>query len=122
MPMIAFTILAVAVLVGSGLAVQHLRPNASVPWPLAALHALLGVGGLCLLVPVLWQPPRGAAMGMASFGLISVILLASAALVGAGVLARQRFKGRRSGGGLIGLHATLAISGFVILAAYLFVG
>ena len=100
----AFIVLGCAVLLGTALAVLHLRtqsgPPASwpaVPWPLAALHGLIGIGGLICL------------------------LLALAALAGGGLLA-TRLRNRRRPGTLIGVHAALAVSGFVVLAAYLLAG
>lgn len=115
-----FLMLASAALMGSGLAVPHLRKPASdaVPWPLAALHALIGFGGLGLLVAALRGPPRGLSQGTASFGLIAAVLIVLAALTAGGMLAR-RLKGRPPSA-LLGLHATLAVSGTVILAAYVF--
>jgi hypothetical protein len=116
----AFGILSAAVLLGAALAVLFMRGPAAprAPWPVAALHGLLGLTGLCCLALSLRGPPRGAEFGVASFGAISTVLIALAALVGLGVFFTYRLKGRRAGG-LIALHATLAISGFVILAAYL---
>jgi len=55
------------------------------------------------------------------FGLIATALIALAALVGGGLLAAHVFK-RRIAGIMIGIHATLAVSGFVVLAAYVFAG
>jgi hypothetical protein len=55
---------------------------------------------------------------VSAFGDISAALIALAALVGGGLLAARARKRRR--GTLIGLHATLAVSGIVVLAAYLF--
>ncbi len=118
----AFLILACAVLLGSVLAVLHLRmtPTAMPPqWPLAALHGTLAVVGLCCLVLALRGSPQGLDRGTASFGIIAAVLLALAALLGAWFLAARVFK-KRIGGGTIGIHATLAVSGFVILAAYIF--
>ena len=119
----AFAILAVVVLLGSVLAVLHLRVNAATmpPWPLAALHGLLAVGGLCCLALALRGPPRGLDQGTASFGIIATALITLAALVGAGLLATHILK-RRIAGIMIGIHATLAVSGFVILTAYVFAG
>jgi hypothetical protein len=121
----AFIALAAAVALGAALAVRYLRTaTAAAPssrvWPLAALHGLLGIGGLCCLLLALRGPPRGVALGVGSFGAISAGLLTLAALAGLTVLFVHRVKRRRAAT-LIGLHATLAVSGFVILAAYLLV-
>ena len=119
----ALIILAVAVLLGSALAVPHLRtPGAATPpWPLAALHGLLAIGGLGCLALALRGPPRGLDQGTASFGIIAMTLTTLAALVGAGLLAAHVFN-RRIAGIMIGIHATLAVSGLAILAAYVFAG
>ncbi len=119
----AFIILGVVVLLGSVLAVLRLRTNGSVPppWPLAALHGLLSISGLCCLALALRGPPRGLDQGTGSFGIIATVLVTLAALVGAGLFAAHIRK-RRIAGQLIGIHATLAVSGFVILAAYVFAG
>jgi hypothetical protein len=116
----AFVALTAAVALGTMLAILYLRSTTAgaAPWPLAALHGCLGIGGLLCLVLALRGPPRGVELGAGSFGPISAVLLALAALAGLGILLRQRCKGRRAGT-LIGVHATLAVSGFVILAAYL---
>ena len=117
---VAFTVVAVAVLLGTTLAVQYLRGGIEhpTPWTLAALHGVIGIGGLCCLVLALRGPPHGLGQGTASFGVIAATLLALAALAGLGILLIRRGKKQRAGT-LIGLHATLAISGFVVLAAYL---
>jgi hypothetical protein len=117
----AFAVLGVAVLLGSALAILHLREDAvaAPPWPLAALHglaAVLGFGGLLL---ALQGSPRGAAMGTAAFGAIAAVLLALALLFGIAILAVRR-RGRRRAGALIGVHATLAVMGFVVLFVYVF--
>jgi hypothetical protein len=118
----AFVILAVAVLLGSVLAVLHLQTESRAPpWSLAALHGLLAIGGLGCLALALRGPPRGPAQGAASFGIIAAVLITLAASVGVALLATRVFK-RRVAGTMIGIHATLAVSGFVILVAYVFVG
>jgi hypothetical protein len=131
----AFIILGLAVLLGAALAVLHLRmgragtpsrcppqpPPQPPPWPLAALHGLLAIGGLLCLALALRGPPRGLDQGTAAFDIISAALFALAALLGARLLAARIFK-RRIGGATIGIHAALAVSGFVILAAYVFAG
>lgn len=117
----AFIILGVVVLLGTVLAVLRLRTNGSVPppWPLAALHGFLAISGLCCLALALRGPPRGLDQGTGSFGIIATALVTLAALVGAGLLAAHIRK-RRVAGIVIGIHATLAVSGFVILTAYVF--
>ena len=118
----AFTVLGIAVLLGSVLAVLHLREGATPPpWPLGALHGLIALAGLGLLGIALRGPPRGLDQGTGSFGAIAAALIALAALVGLAQLA-ARLRKRRLSGMLIGIHATLAIGGFVILLAYVLVG
>ncbi len=58
---------------------------------------------------------------MDSFGLIAAALFTLAAFVAMGLLAAHVRK-KRAPGVMIGIHATLAVSGFVILAAYVFAG
>jgi hypothetical protein len=113
----AFITLAVAVLLGSGLALLHGRDAAAPPWPLGALHGLIAIGGLGCLVLALRGPPRGLDQGTGSFGTIACVLIALAALAGLALLA-ARLRKRRMSATLIGVHATLAISGFVVLLAY----
>jgi hypothetical protein len=116
----SFVILGSAALLGSILALLHLR-SARPAWAFGGLHGLLGLGGLGCLSATLGGPPRGLGSGTATFGMISVGLIALAALVSGGILV-QRLRKRRLQGALIGIHATLAVSGFVVLAAYIFVG
>ena len=107
-------------LLGSVLAVLQLiakRP-ALPPW-LTALHGLLAVGGFVVLLLALRGPPRGVASGASAFGLIAAVLTALAAVAGGSALA-ARLRGKRFTGVLVGVHATLAVSAVVILAAYLF--
>jgi hypothetical protein len=116
-------ILTVVVLLGSVLAVLHFATEGRTapPWPLAALHGLLTIVGLCCLALALRSPPRGLDQGIASFGVIATTMFTMAALIGGGLFAARVFK-RQIAGIVIGVHATLAVSGFVILAAYVFVG
>jgi hypothetical protein len=119
----AFVIFTLAVALGAVLAVLHLRTNrtAAPPWPLGALHGILALAGLGCLALALSGPPRGLQQGTASFGIIAAVLFVLAALLGAKLLAARIFK-KQIGGGTIAVHATLAVSGFVILAAYVFLG
>ena len=115
----AFYILSAAAALGALLAVLHFAKagTALPPWPLAALHALLALGGFALLLLALQGPPRGAGQGTASFGVIAAALFVVAALFGGGLLA-GRLRRRPPGTTLIGIHATLAVAGFVILMTY----
>lgn len=119
----AFIILGIAVSIGSGLAIQHLRTEGAKPppWPLALLHALFAIGGLGCLLLALRGPPRGLDQGTGSFGMIAAALIVMAALVGGWLLAARIVK-RRPAGILIGVHAMLAVGGLAILAAYVFAG
>jgi hypothetical protein len=119
----ALAILGIAVLLGSALAVMHLRTEGAVmpPWKLAALHGLVALVGLGCLVLALRGPPRGLQQGTAAFGMIAAVLMAAAATLGIG-FAAARLRKRRLPGLLIGVHATLAVSGFVILFVYVLAG
>ena len=114
----SFIVLGIAVLLGSGLAVLHLREGAAAPArPLGALHGLVAIAGLGLLALALRGPPRGVEQGTGSFGMIAAVLIALAALIGILLLA-ARLRKRRLPGVLIGIHATFAVGGFVVLLAY----
>ncbi len=117
----SFAVLAATVLFGSALAVPYLRGGAvrAAPWPVAALHGIIGIGGLGFLVLGLRGPAPGLDQGTAMFGPIAAALLGLATLAGLCILYLHRGRKRRAAT-LIGVHATLAISGFVVLAAYLF--
>ena len=96
--------------IGGALAVQW-RPTTGV------LHGLFGAAALAALILTLGGPPRGVAMGVASFGRIAAGLLGTALLVGLGIVA-VRLRARRVPAFMIGVHATIAIGGIVMLAAY----
>jgi len=115
----ALIVLLVAVLFGSWLAMLHFagRSAERAPWPLALMHAGLALTGFALLAVTLRGPPRGADQGVAYFGIAAAGLLAVAAIVGAQIFVRFRLR-KMSAGALVGVHAALAVSGVVILAAY----
>jgi hypothetical protein len=116
----AFILLTIAVLLGSLLAVLDMRTGAPTPrWPLAALHGLFALAGFACLLLALRGPVRGLDQGTASFGMISAWLFGAAALLALSLLT-ARLRKRRLSGFLIGMHATFAVSGFVVLAAYFF--
>jgi hypothetical protein len=119
----AFVILGIGVLLGSLLAVVHLRAAglATRTAALGAVHALIALGGFACLLVALRGPPRGLETGTAEFGVVAAVLMALAALLGAGFFALRLLK-RRIASSLIGIHATLAVAGLVVLVAYLFAG
>jgi hypothetical protein len=119
----AFIILGIAVSIGFGLAIQYLHTEGTKPppWPLALLHALSAIGGLGCLLLALRGPPRGLDLGTGSFGIFAATLIVMAALVGGLMLAARILK-KRSAGILVGVHAMLAVGGFVILVVYVFPG
>jgi hypothetical protein len=123
MVLLAFVLLLIAALLGTVLAALHLRTLPAKPpgRALGALHGLLGLTGLGVLLLALRGPPRGEALGVGNFGRIAAVLLAAALLAGVGVLA-ARLRYRRVPGLVIGVHATIAVSGVVILAAYTLIG
>ena len=110
-------LLALAVLLGGWMAIQALRRAAPPKLAAALLHGLLAIAGTTALLLALAGPERGRAAGAQSFGLIAAITLGLAAMPGLLLLA-QHLRRRRLAGGLIGLHASLAVTGFVILLSY----
>lgn len=116
----AFAVLGIAVALGAALFVRHLHGGIGAPQPLAVLHGLIGLGGLSYLILALRQAPIRSGHGTTSFGATSAALIAAAALVGVAVFVLRSI-GTARAGTLIGIHATLAITGFVILAAYVLV-
>jgi hypothetical protein len=110
-------LLALALLLGGWLAISALRRVAPPKLVPALLHGLLAVAGYALLLLALGGPSRAQAAGAESFGRVAAIILALAAAPGL-LLFAQHLRGRRLAGGLIGTHASLAITGFVILLTY----
>jgi len=121
MLLLSFWLLLSAGLFGSVLGALHLRTGRAQPKAAyGVLHGLLGAVGLAVLLLALRGPPRGVAMGVGSFGRVATIILATTLLAGL-VIATMYFRRQRPSGLLIAVHATIAISGIVILAAYTFV-
>lgn len=118
---LAFWILAAAVALGTGLAFMHLRAARVPPWPVGALHGVLGAAGLGVLILALRGPARGVKYGVSAFGPVAAVLAALALLVGLIVLLlARRFK--RATGLAIAAHSTIAVTAFVLLSAYLSLG
>ena len=117
---LAFTIV---VLLGTALAIQILRrpthaPSRLLVW-LHGIAALLSYG--VLIAALTAGPSRGAATGTHSFGVTAAALLLLAALIGVASLTLHLVR-RRMPGIAIGIHASVAIFGYVILAVYLLAG
>ena len=114
----SFFVLLAAGTLGSVLAALHLRSDAPPPRAFGALHGVVGGAGLLGLVIALRGPPRGVAMGVGAFGTVAAVLFSVTLVVGLALLVLRR----RLSGAIIALHASIAIAGIVILAAYAFVG
>lgn len=113
---LSFYVLAGAAALGLVLVLLHGMRRAAILRFAGPLHGLIGVCGLVLLLIGLRGPPRGATYGVGAFGSMAAVLLGLGVLAGLGVLsARLR---RRDPMLAIGVHAMLAIFGFVLLAAY----
>jgi hypothetical protein len=122
MLLFSFCLLLIAALVGSLLAALHLQAETARPGAMfGVLHGLLGAVGFAALLLALQGPARGAAMGVGSFGRVAATLLSVALLAGLLIVA-MRLLARPIPGLVIGIHATIAVSGIVILAAYTLVG
>ena len=99
---------------------MHLRGGRPPRLWFGVVHGLLGGIGFVTLLFALRGPPHGAAMGVAQFGKVAAVLLAVALMLGLVVFVlRVR---RRASGPVIGIHAVIAISGIVVLAAYALMG
>jgi hypothetical protein len=84
-------------------------------------HGMVGACGLGLLIVALQGPRRGDAMGVGSFGAAAAVLFGTA--VALGVLIPVLYRRRRwFAGVVIATHASLAITGFVLLLAWVSMG
>jgi hypothetical protein len=84
---------------------------------LGALHGAVGAAGLLLLLVALQGPRRGDAMGVGSFGIFAAALLAVALVLGVFMLLLLR-RASPMAGFVIAVHATVAITGYVLLLAW----
>ena len=118
----AVAVFTVVVLLGLTLALLHMQRKDGPPAAVGALHGVLGAGGVTLLLLAAKPSARAAAQGAGTFGFDATWLLVAALLLGLWILLLLR-RGRRSHAGLlIALHGTVAVLGYVILAAYWSVG
>ena len=117
MLLVATCLLGLTLMAGLGLAVRlSLVPVGRRLWP-AIAHGLLGAAGFVVLLLGLRGPARGVAMGAGSFGTIAAAMLALALLAALAIIAAQ-VRRRPPATLVVAVHATLAIAGFVVLAAY----
>ena len=106
------------VLLGCGLAIQVMRAPGKAPSRLlASLHGVVALGSYGVLLAALMGPPHGVATGTQSFGLVAALLLLLAMVLGILALALHLIR-KRMPGTAIGVHASVAIVGYVILAVY----
>jgi hypothetical protein len=114
-------IITAAVLAGTVLAFWHLRAAEGVARPpgwAGLAHGLAGAVGLALLLLALRGPSRAVAEGAGSFGTIAAWLFGVALIVGGLVWVRRR----RGPMLAILLHAVLAVTGWVVLIAWVSLG
>ena len=112
---VAVALLTIAVAVGTGLALWHLRgTDGGPPAMVGLLHGVIGAIGLGVLLLVLRGPARGVAAGAGSFGTTSALLFGAALVTGIAVLMRRQ----RVPAVLIAIHSGLAITGYVLLLAW----
>ncbi len=101
------------------LAFWHLRvtePASRPPLPAGIAHGLVGTAGLAVLLMALRGPERGVNTGVATFGPIAAALFAAALLTGIAVLLLRR-KGLA-----MAIHATIAITAYVLFLAWAALG
>jgi len=118
---LALILMSVTVLLGVTLALLHLRGTTRPRWTIGALHGLIGLASLTALVLALRGPPRGEQTGVGPFGMVAAVLAGGALLIGLVVLSLLRVN-RQIAGLAIAVHATAAISGYVLLLAYVALG
>jgi hypothetical protein len=108
---------------GSVLAILQLRGGGKppVPWPVGAAHGLAGAAGVGLLVLAMQRPGPPAPAGVGGFRVAAAGVLGLAVVAGLVILAVRLRRGRY-GSGVVGVHATLALTGLAILAARLLAG
>jgi hypothetical protein len=112
----------ITMLFGFVLAAMNLRTSDKAP-PLLmrATHGVLGAAGLAALFLTMGTPAVGANAGVGPFRMDAVVLLSAALLLGLGILVTFRIA-PKSAGAVIALHATIAMFGLAILAAYVSLG
>ncbi len=109
-------------LFGFVLAAMNLRASDKAPPLLVRIaHGVLGAAGFAALLLTMGTQVQGANNGAGMFRLDAMVLLAAALLLGLGILVTFRIA-PKSAGAVIALHATVAMFGLAILAAYVSLG
>jgi len=117
---LALALLSLAVLIGVAIGIRFLGGRRMPSRAIGAVHGLLGVSGLCVLIFALMSSAgAGDRYGTASFGPAAAVLAALAVLVGVGIALLGR-KAPRGSGLLIVVHASVAVTAYVLLLAYAF--
>lgn len=114
---IAFYVLTAAVLLGFYLSLYYLGLIERRSWFLSLLHGGLAAAGLAILFASLGGAPRGVEYGVQSFGAIAAAMALAAVFVALIFLALWMFANKRVTW-LIGLHATVALTAYCFLLAY----
>ncbi len=108
----------IAMLFGFVLAALNLRPSEKAPPLLVRVaHGVLGAAGLAALL----LTPGAPATGSDTFRMDAMVLLGAALLLGLGIVVTFRIA-PKSAGAVMALHATIAMFGLAILAAYASLG
>jgi hypothetical protein len=111
---VAVALFALAAVAGLSMAIMHFRGHTPPRPVLAVFHGLFAASGLLVLIIAV---TTGHMTGIA---LIALGLLVLAALGGFGLLS-YHLRGRALSGGFIVGHALLAVAGFVVLLASVFI-
>jgi hypothetical protein len=115
---IALIVLTVTAVGGLSLFAMYdwIKPTGAV-WAPGAAHGALGLAGFVIMLAGLAGPPRGVSMGAGQFGVIGAGMIAIGLLLGAAVFV-GRLRRKPPVSLVLGIHATLAVGGLVMLAAY----
>lgn len=108
-------VLTIAVVLGLGAVAGFMRGKR---WPwFGMLHGIVAASGLALLLLALRGPRRGDAMGVGAFGAAAAVLFAVALTFGL-MLPRVIRRSESVGGFVIAVHATVAITAYVLFLAW----
>ncbi|PPQ36572.1 hypothetical protein [Rhodopila globiformis] len=114
---LAVTLLTIAVVLGTGLALWHLRATDDAgrpPMAVGVVHGCLGAAGLAVLLVVLQGPPRGVSAGAGAFGPTAAIMFSAALAFGLVMWSRRR----NTPVVLMAIHSGIAITAYVLFVAW----